>query len=217
MFPADYRKLLRAKESARRVAEAAALSRLLPARGQLHQVPAGARGYATKAGPSRGKKVAAAAPSVQKAPAEPTVVEEPVKTGGFLLYGRADHAKKPAAARIKNFQEIWKGDDEKTVATQAARCMDCGVPTCTDNVQYGCPLGNKIPDWNELVHRGDWRGAFESLRSTNNFPEWTGRVCPAPCEGACVLGIIKDPVAIKSIEVTIADRAYSEGWMVRVA
>jgi hypothetical protein len=122
-------------------------------------------------------------------------------------------AQKPASARIKNFKEIWNPRDETAVTTQASRCMDCGVPTCTDNVQYGCPLGNKIPEWNELVHRGEWKKAFESLRSTNNFPEWTGKVCPAPCEGACVLGIVKDPVSIKSIELAIVDKAYEEGWV----
>jgi glutamate synthase (NADPH/NADH) len=91
--------------------------------------------------------------------------------------------------------------------------VDCGVPFCQDNHSYGCPIGNKIPEWNELVHRGEWKEAFLSLKTTNNFPEWTSKVCPAPCEGACVLGIIKEPVAIKSIELAIIEKAYEEGWM----
>ena len=94
---------------------------------------------------------------------------------------------------------------------QGARCMDCGVPFC----HQGCPLGNLVPDWNDLVYRDRWRPAFERLSATNNFPEFTGRLCPAPCEGACVLGINSDPVTIKSIELAIIERAFEEGWISR--
>src|SRR5204862_6323021 len=96
---------------------------------------------------------------------------------------------------------------------QAARCMDCGLPCCPQ----GCPLGNIIPDWNDLVYRDEWRDAIDRLHATNNFPEFTGRLCPAPCEGACVLGINQDPVTIKQVEVEIVDRAWDEGWIEPVA
>ena len=129
---------------------------------------------------------------------------------GFLKYGRAHHDNEPVAERLKHYNEFLKVLPEAELRKQGARCMDCGVPFC----HTGCPLGNIIPDWNDLVFRGQWKSALERLHATNNFPEFTGRVCPAPCEAACVLGINEDPVAIKEIEMTIADRGFAEGWIV---
>ncbi|MBL9094500.1 MAG: glutamate synthase subunit beta [Planctomycetaceae bacterium] len=129
---------------------------------------------------------------------------------GFLKHGRKHHGNQPPEERVRHYQEFMVLLPEAELRTQGARCMDCGIPFC----HTGCPLGNIIPDWNDLVYRGQWREALDRLHSTNNFPEFTGRVCPAPCENACVLGINEDPVAIKEIEMTIADRGFSEGWIV---
>ena len=129
---------------------------------------------------------------------------------GFLKHGRKHHGNQPPDERIKHFKEFMVLLPEAELKTQGARCMDCGIPFC----HTGCPLGNIIPDWNDLVYRGQWQEALARLHSTNNFPEFTGRVCPAPCENACVLGINEDPVAIKEIEMTIADRGFAEGWIV---
>jgi len=149
----------------------------------------------------------------------PKKVEEVLKVvkgnRGFLELDRGDLPKRSVKDRTGDFQEILAKKDEVQVQTQAARCMDCGTPFCHQSVteRSGCPLGNLIPEWNDLVSRGLWHEAFKRLRKTNNFPEFTGRVCPAPCEGSCTLGIIDDPVSIKSIELTIIDKAYEEGWM----
>ena len=129
---------------------------------------------------------------------------------GFMKYGRAHHDNEAPDERVKHYNEFLKVLPESELRKQGARCMDCGVPFC----HTGCPLGNIIPDWNDLVYRGQWKAALERLHATNNFPEFTGRVCPAPCENACVLGINEDPVAIKEIEMTIADRGFAEGWIV---
>jgi glutamate synthase (NADPH/NADH) small chain len=131
------------------------------------------------------------------------------KTTGFLEYTRELPARRPPAERINDWFEIYQPFPESSVRTQGARCMDCGVPFC----HTGCPLTNLIPDWNDLAYRGRWREAARQLHATNNFPEFTGRLCPAPCEAACVLGIISPPVTIKSIERTIADRAFEEGFI----
>jgi len=112
--------------------------------------------------------------------------------------------------RLKDWKEVYEPFDQAQLNHQAGRCMDCGIPFCNN----GCPLGNLIPDWNDLVYRGHWREAIERLHATNNFPEFTGRLCPAPCESACVLGINQDPVSIKQVEVEIIDRAWGEGWVV---
>ncbi|MEL6389925.1 MAG: glutamate synthase subunit beta [Bacteroidota bacterium] len=128
---------------------------------------------------------------------------------GFMKYDRALPEKRDPQERIKDYKEIYTDFDDKKNAEQAARCMDCGIPFCHN----GCPLGNVIPDFNDAVYQGDWQGAFEILSSTNNFPEFTGRICPAPCEKACVLGINNDPVAIEHIEKSIAERAFEEGWV----
>ncbi|HUG86842.1 MAG TPA: glutamate synthase subunit beta, partial [Euzebya sp.] len=119
---------------------------------------------------------------------------------------------RPRGQRVQDWQEVYTELDEDVLKEQAARCMDCGIPFCNN----GCPLGNLIPDWNDLVHKDQWRKAIDRLHATNNFPEFTGRLCPAPCEQACVLGINQPPVTIKQVEVEIIDRAWKEGWVTPV-
>ncbi|MDQ2739052.1 MAG: glutamate synthase subunit beta [Actinomycetota bacterium] len=126
---------------------------------------------------------------------------------GFLKYERATPARRPVPLRLRDWNEVYEPFAEPETKVQAARCMDCGIPFC----HQGCPLGNLIPEWNELVRTGRWDDASERLHATNNFPEFTGRLCPAPCEGACVLGIGDEPVAIKVVEQQIADRAIADG------
>ncbi len=132
------------------------------------------------------------------------------ETTGFLQWGRSGPTRRPVQIRLKDWKEVYQPFDSSLLNQQAGRCMDCGIPFCNN----GCPLGNLIPDWNDLVYRGHWEEAIERLHATNNFPEFTGRLCPAPCESACVLGINQDPVSIKQVEVEIIDRAWSEGWVV---
>jgi glutamate synthase (NADPH/NADH) small chain len=131
------------------------------------------------------------------------------KTTGFLEHTRELPLRRPPAERIHDWFEIYLPFPEENIRTQGARCMDCGVPFC----HTGCPLTNLIPDWNDLVYRGRWREAVRQLHATNNFPEFTGRICPAPCEASCVLGINEPPVTIKQIEKTIVDRAFEEGFI----
>ena len=131
------------------------------------------------------------------------------KTTGFLEFARELPPRRAPAERVNDWFEIYLDFPEEKIRAQGARCMDCGVPFC----HTGCPLTNIIPDWNDLVYRGQWREAIRVLHSTNNFPEFTGRICPAPCEAACVLGINEPPVTIKQIEKTIVDRAFAEGWI----
>ena len=126
---------------------------------------------------------------------------------GFLEIARVGFERRSVEERLHDWKEVYKEFPEDKLKAQASRCMDCGVPFC----HQGCPLGNIIPDWNDLVYRGQWQEALLRLLATNNFPEFTGRLCPAPCEGSCVLGINADPVTIKNIEVTIIDRAFKEG------
>jgi glutamate synthase (NADPH/NADH) small chain len=128
---------------------------------------------------------------------------------GFLTTDRALPTRRPVDVRIQDWREVYEPFPAERLAKQAGRCMDCGIPFCHN----GCPLGNLIPEWNDLVWRDDWREAIERLHATNNFPEFTGRLCPAPCETACVLGINADPVTIKQVEVSIIDRAWDEGWV----
>ncbi len=132
------------------------------------------------------------------------------KVTGFLEFDRFEQHYAPVADRVRHFNEFLIPLDESTLRQQGARCMDCGIPFC----HTGCPVNNIIPDWNDLVYRDQWREAIEVLHSTNNFPEFTGRLCPAPCEEACTLNIDDAPVTIKSIESAIADRAWQEGWVV---
>jgi len=131
------------------------------------------------------------------------------KTTGFIEYERRVPERRPVEERVKDWFEIYKEFPLENVRTQGARCMDCGVPFC----HTGCPLNNVIPDWNDLAYRDRWRDAIRVLHSTNNFPEFTGRICPAPCEAACVLGINEPPVTIKVIERTIIDHAWDQGWI----
>jgi glutamate synthase (NADPH/NADH) small chain len=141
------------------------------------------------------------------------------KPTGFMEHPRELPADRPPVERIRDWQEFHLHAPEKKLRTQGARCMDCGVPFCHTGIilkgmTSGCPINNLIPDWNDLVYRGLWREALDRLHKTNNFPEFTGRVCPAPCEASCVLGIIDPPVTIKSIECAIIDKGFEEGWLV---
>ncbi len=128
---------------------------------------------------------------------------------GFLTTGRELPKRRPVDVRIHDWKEVYEDFPAPTLQAQAGRCMDCGIPFCHN----GCPLGNLIPEWNDLVWRDDWSAAIERLHATNNFPEFTGKLCPAPCEPACVLGINQDPVTIKQVEAEIVDRAWAQGWI----
>ena len=131
------------------------------------------------------------------------------KITGFLEIEREDRSYEPASDRIRHYREFVIAPSDAEIGRQAARCMDCGIPYC----HTACPVNNQIPDWNDLVYHADWQHAAQNLHSTNNFPEVTGRVCPAPCEAACTLNLIDAPITIKSIECTIADKAFAEGWV----
>jgi len=131
------------------------------------------------------------------------------ETTGFLKWKREGPTRRPVSMRVLDWQEVYTPFPRTSLMAQAGRCMDCGIPFCNS----GCPLGNLIPDWNDLVYRDHWRDAIERLHATNNFPEFTGRLCPAPCETSCVLGINQDPVTIKQVELEIVDRAWAEGWI----
>ena len=133
------------------------------------------------------------------------------KATGFKEFQRETVPYRDAAARVLDFKEIYTEPDDQQLSTQGARCMDCGVPFCQSN--NGCPISNLIPEWNDLVYKSQWKEALDRLHETNNFPEFTGRVCPAPCEGACVLGINDPAVTIKNIEAAIIDRGFEEGWV----
>lgn len=136
------------------------------------------------------------------------------KVTGFLEVDRQDRKYRPAADRIRNFKEFVIPLPEQVLKDQASRCMECGIPFCHDvKGLKGCPVNNQIPDWNDLVYKGDWEQASRDLHSTNNFPEFTGRICPAPCEASCTLNIIDEPVTIKSIECSIVDRAWKNNWI----
>ena len=131
------------------------------------------------------------------------------KVTGFKEYLRETPTRRAVDERVKDYFEVYQPFTDDKVRTQAARCMDCGIPFC----HTGCPVNNIIPDWNDLAYRDEWKDAIRVLHSTNNFPEFTGRICPAPCEAACVLGINEPPVAIKVIEKTIVEHAWNEGWI----
>src|SRR5271167_299824 len=128
---------------------------------------------------------------------------------GFMFTPRETPVRRPVDLRLRDWHEVYEAFPASRLERQAGRCMDCGIPFCHN----GCPLGNLIPEWNDLVWRHDWREAADRLHATNNFPEFTGRLCPAPCEAACVLGINSDPVTIERVEYEIAERAWSEGWV----
>ena len=131
------------------------------------------------------------------------------KVTGFIEEGREFPSRRPVEERVHDWKEVYNNWPDKDARTQASRCMDCGVPFCN----YGCPLGNLIPDWNDLVYRGEWEKAIAQLHSTNNFPEFTGRICPAPCEPACTLAINQDPITIEMIEKKISDKAWNSGYI----
>src|SRR6201994_334833 len=131
------------------------------------------------------------------------------KPTGFLEIERRDRGYEKPETRLKTWNEFTETPAPAEVSRQAARCMDCGIPFC----HQGCPVNNQIPDWNDLVYRDQWKTALDNLHSTNNFPEFTGRVCPAPCEASCTLNIDDNPVTIKSIECQIVDRGWEEGWI----
>ncbi len=130
---------------------------------------------------------------------------------GFLKYAREGPKRRPVELRVLDWKEFYEPFPEDKLKAQGARCMDCGVPFCQSH--NGCPVVNLIPEWNDLVHRGRWKDALKALHTTNNFPEFTGRLCPAPCESACVLGINEDPVSIRVIEWNIIDKGFDEGWV----
>jgi glutamate synthase (NADPH/NADH) small chain len=134
------------------------------------------------------------------------------ETTGFMKYDRELPTRRPVPVRLRDWKEVYDPFPLDKVQTQGARCMDCGIPFC----HHGCPLGNLIPEWNDLAYRGRWFDAIERLHATNNFPEFTGRLCPAPCEASCVLGINEPPVTIKQIEVSIVEKAFDEGWVTPV-
>src|SRR6478735_8331961 len=133
------------------------------------------------------------------------------KPTGFKEFERQAVPYRDPLERVKDFLEIFTAPADVLLRTQGARCMDCGVPFCQSD--SGCPIDNFIPEWNDLVYQGRWKDALDRLHKTNNFPEFTGRTCPAPCEGACVLGITDPPVTIKNIENAIIDRGFAEGWL----
>ena len=133
------------------------------------------------------------------------------KTTGFLEHVRIVEPYRDAKIRLKDFNEIYTEHKNDALKIQGSRCMDCGVPFCQS--EEGCPIHNLIPEWNDLVYKDQWQEALVRLHKTNNFPEFTGRVCPAPCEGACVLGITDPSVTIKNIEMAIIDRGFQEGWV----
>ncbi|MCE2407531.1 MAG: glutamate synthase subunit beta [Pseudomonadales bacterium] len=142
------------------------------------------------------------------------------KTTGFMEFERNAAPYRPSLERIADFREIYTPHDEARLTAQSARCMDCGIPFCQSQTlpdnrisKAGCPIHNLIPEWNDLVYRDQWRDALDRLHATNNFPEFTGRVCPAPCEGSCVLGITDPPVTIKNIEMAIVDKGFENGWI----
>ncbi|HNF59477.1 MAG TPA: FAD-dependent oxidoreductase, partial [Elusimicrobiota bacterium] len=140
------------------------------------------------------------------------------KPTGFMKFTRELPKDADPASRLRHYKEFHEHLPEESLRKQGARCMDCGIPFChTGNLvagmASGCPINNLIPEWNDLVFRGLWHEALERLHKTNNFPEFTGRVCPAPCEGSCVLGISEPPVTIKNMEVSIIDKAFAEGWV----
>src|SRR4051794_25622497 len=132
------------------------------------------------------------------------------KPTGFLEIERHDRAYEKPELRLRNYREFVQPLPADQLKAQAARCMDCGIPFCHN----GCPVNNQIPDWNNLVYREQWQAALVNLQSTNNFPEFTGRICPAPCEASCTLNIDDNPVTIKTIECAIVDRGFEEGWIV---
>nr|GEW31813.1 glutamate synthase 1 [NADH], chloroplastic isoform X1 [Tanacetum cinerariifolium] len=220
VFPRDYKRILatmKATEIAKRAAEKALEEADLREEDELKEKDAfeELKKLAAKAS----KQVVEIVNEVEEVgPMEPATrpsrVEDAVKHRGFVAYEREGVSYRDPAVRMEDWNEVMEETKPgPLLKTQSARCMDCGTPFCHQETS-GCPLGNKIPEFNELVYQNRWREALDRLLETNNFPEFTGRVCPAPCEGSCVLGIIENPVSIKNIECSIIDKAFDEGWMV---
>ncbi|CAN6444676.1 unnamed protein product [Victoria cruziana] len=202
VFPRDYKRVLenmKAKRAAQELEEAELKKK--NAFEELKKMSSSARANGTTK--ENGPKVF-----------RPTRIGNAIKNGGFVKYEREGIAYRDPAARVNDWKEVIEdARPADLLKTQSARCMDCGTPFCHQETS-GCPLGNRIPEFNELVYQNRWKEALDRLLETNNFPEFTGRVCPAPCEGSCVLGIIENPVSIKTIECSIIDKAFEEGWMV---
>ncbi|GLJ36844.1 hypothetical protein SUGI_0743640 [Cryptomeria japonica] len=209
VFPKDYKRVLQ-EMKANNIIKEAEKAELMKKDAfeelkKMSEVTLNARGSDEKVSEQSKLKVVAQ---------RPTKIDDAVKNGGFMKYERESVSYRDAVVRINDWKEVVEETrPDALLKTQSARCMDCGTPFCHQD-NSGCPLGNKIPEWNELVYQGRWREALDRLLETNNFPEFTGRVCPAPCEGSCVLGIIENPVSIKSIECSIIDKAFEEGWMI---
>ncbi|XP_042482488.1 glutamate synthase 1 [NADH], chloroplastic-like [Macadamia integrifolia] len=214
VFPRDYKWILanmKAEKANREAEERAATEAEEQKEAELMEKDAFEELKKLAAASSNGS----ASQAAQEEPVKrPTRVADAIKHRGFVAYERESVSYRDPNARISDWKEVMEESKPgELLKTQSARCMDCGTPFCHQE-NSGCPLGNKIPEFNELVYQNRWREALDRLLETNNFPEFTGRVCPAPCEGSCVLGIIENPVSIKSIECSIIDRAFEEGWMV---
>ncbi|KAF1002529.1 hypothetical protein AG4045_012301 [Apium graveolens] len=214
VFPRDYKRVLanqKKEETAKRAAEKAAKEAEQQEEAELAKKDAFEELKKMAATSLNGK---ASEEGKTKVLERPSQVADAVKHRGFVSYERAGVSYRDPNVRMTDWKEVMEETKPgPLVKTQSARCMDCGTPFCHQE-NSGCPLGNKIPEFNELVYQNRWREALNRLLETNNFPEFTGRVCPAPCEGSCVLGIIENPVSIKSIECAIIDKAFEEGWMV---
>ncbi|CAM6092721.1 unnamed protein product [Calypogeia fissa] len=220
VFPRDYKRVMKelgAREEALKTEEAELKTKdafeelkKLAAKSTASFTPVATNGASAAAHQNGASGANGAMESVTK---RPTKIDNAVKLKGFYNYQRESLPYRPVEERLNDWGEVLAQTEQPALLkTQSARCMDCGTPFCQQETS-GCPLGNKIPEWNDLVHKGRWREALERLLETNNFPEFTGRVCPAPCEGSCVLGIIEDPVTIKTMECTIIDKGFAEGWI----
>ncbi|KAM0034331.1 putative glutamate synthase (NADH) [Helianthus debilis subsp. tardiflorus] len=226
VFPRDYKRILatmKEKEAAKNAAAELALEEadireedVLKEKDAFEELKKMAAKSLSEAVDNKVKEIVKAVKEAEVAEpaARPSRVEDAVKHRGFVAYEREGVSYRDPAVRMEDWNEVMEETKPgPLLKTQSARCMDCGTPFCHQD-NSGCPLGNKIPEFNELVYQNRWREALDRLLETNNFPEFTGRVCPAPCEGSCVLGIIENPVSIKNIECSIIDKAFEEGWMV---
>ncbi|KAK6521174.1 glutamate synthase [NADH] [Arthrobotrys conoides] len=214
VMPTDYKRVL--QEEAKKAEQAKSQVLLLEAEAAVEDRKKAAPGTAGKEAEKAKKHETPLTTDIEESVVDSKAEKKRAlvlnKTKGFKLYGRRSEKYRNPGARTKDWKELSKRLNDEELHYQTARCMDCGVPFCQSDT--GCPISNVIPSWNNLVFQNDWRAALDKLNQTNNFPEFTGRVCPAPCEGACVLGIIDDAVGIKSIECAIIDRGFEMGWMV---
>ncbi|GAA0148835.1 oxidoreductase [Lithospermum erythrorhizon] len=219
VFPRDYKRVLasmKAEVTAKAAADATSKEDEIREEAELKEKDAfeELKNMIEKLKKERASEVTNQDEEETEPPKRPTRVADAVKQRGFVAYERESISFRDPSVRLNDWNEVMEQTKPgPLLTTQSARCMDCGTPFCHQE-NSGCPLGNKIPEFNELVYQNRWREALDRLLETNNFPEFTGRVCPAPCEGSCVLGIIENPVSIKSIECAIIDKAFEEGWMV---